>query len=150
MVVEGTKIPMVIVEMKATRTLAGPGVYGIDAEAIVRDARTREVVYVYVNWYDGFKNYTVSRDSMWEYMTGGETSPEDAVEELFPDGENPYFIGNIVDGELPPWPEDTGDDRGEPDYLEHYEKLTDAKKSAYWHVFRVLNQMCKLMDGGAE
>ena len=101
-----------VIEMRATRTLAGPGVYAYDAEAMVREHETQKEVWLHVNWYDGMKHYTVCEKSMWAFMVNCED-----------------------DGE------------GFPEYLEEYEKLSDAKKSEYGKVFAELNRMLSLIEG---
>ena len=65
-----------IISMRGTRTFAGPGVYAIDAEAEVR-VDNGETVYVHINDYDGFRHYTVSKTSIYDFMTGeSDTDPE--------------------------------------------------------------------------
>lgn len=65
-----------IMEIKAKRSFACPGLYGYDAEATVYDSDTGKDVYVHVNSYDSMRNYTVSETSIYDFMTGDGEHPE--------------------------------------------------------------------------
>lgn len=149
-----------VVEIRTERTLAAPGVYAIDAEATVRDVETRELVYVNVSWYDDFKHYTVSKESVITFMLTSEVDREEqqSVEGRVPVEEEPLFsdkaperITDFLAGEdyLEDHPdgvddEDTDDDF--PKFIEEYDRLADTKKSAYRRVFDLLNRAVSLMS----
>ena len=67
-----------IISMRGTRTFAGPGVYAIDAEAEVR-VDSGETVYIHINDYDSFRHYTVSKTSIYDFMTGASDTDPEAV-----------------------------------------------------------------------
>ena len=69
-----------VVELKATRTFAGPGMYAYDADARVRDENDKEL-YVHVNAYDMFHVYTVSETSTYAFATN-ETDVDPEAEYL--------------------------------------------------------------------
>lgn len=52
---------MNITGIVAEREFAGPGVFGYEAEAKVYDPETDTTVYVHAGYYDGFRNYSVSK-----------------------------------------------------------------------------------------
>ncbi|MDO5520826.1 MAG: hypothetical protein Q4G58_10085 [bacterium] len=67
---------MKIIETRSKKTPAGPGLWGYDAEAVVEDQG--QVLYIHANYYMG-DHYTVSSESMFDYMTG-ETEEEPYAE----------------------------------------------------------------------
>lgn len=142
----------VVTELKANRTYAGPGVYAFDAEAVVLDTETDQTVYVHVNLYDGFENYTVSESSLWDDVDDDDETGD--VVELFDpnttftvDPEIAERINAMTPEQLAevertgrfPW--DDEDSR----YIEEYDKLSKTKQSAYSKVFAELSKMIKLI-----
>ena len=72
-----------IISMRAARTFAGPGMYAVDAEAQVRQ-EDQSIVYVHINAYDMFRHYTVSKTSIYDFMTNAtEEDPEAEFEEEY-------------------------------------------------------------------
>lgn len=53
-----------IYTINANRTMVGPGVWNIEAEAMVTGPDTSEEVYVYVSHYEGLSIYKVDDKSM--------------------------------------------------------------------------------------
>ena len=73
---------MVVCEIRGKVSYAGPGMKGYDAEARVEDEEWNKV-YVHVNDYDG-RHYTVSKTSVFDYMTGKESNfPEPVFDEEY-------------------------------------------------------------------
>jgi len=53
-----------IYTINSKKTMAFPGVWGYDAEAMVASPDSPEEVFVHVNNYDGMRSYTVAASSM--------------------------------------------------------------------------------------
>lgn len=100
-----------VYEIRGKSSFAGPGMRGYDAEARVED-QYGNTVYVHVNDYD-MRHYTVSKTSIYDFMTGNAEDPEAVFDE-------------------------------------EYERLADAKKSAYGKVFETLTKVIARMEKGLE
>jgi len=74
--------PDEVVSVRGTRTFAGPGMYACDAEATVRTSDGTEV-YVHANAYDMFKHYTVSKTSIYDFLTGNGDDPNAVFDEEY-------------------------------------------------------------------
>lgn len=133
-----------VVEIKAKRTDAAPGMYGYDAEAVVT-MESGEVVYVGVNEYDMFKHYTVSKDSLFDKMTDTEVDEGPERDEAFDKWVESQFVGN-GDGSIP---EASADGYGSSDVVE-YKSLADAKGTEYGKLFDLLNKTIAMMGTGIE
>lgn len=125
-----------VIEIRGKKSFAGPGAYGYDAEAKVVD--NGQELYVSINVYDDFRHYTVSKESVFEAMSGTIEETED--EPLF--AGDPDFLEK-ADKYL----EEHKDIKG-PEYIEYYESAGDAKASKYWKAFETLQKVVlRLMDG---
>lgn len=73
---------MIIKELRGKLTMAGPGSWAFDAEAVVDD--NGKTVYVHANWYDDFKHYTVSTQSRFDFLAGNtDDAPDGTVLEEY-------------------------------------------------------------------
>lgn len=126
-------------EIRGMRTFAGPGVYGYDAEAAVRD-EDGKTLYVYVNGYEGLRHYVVAEKSLYDEMTAIPVVAGN--EDMPPLITDPEFERKMTDW-LGKWGE-----AGEDGYVEEYRRLSDARESAYYDVFLVLSRMIGLMEKG--
>lgn len=67
---------MRIIELRAKVTTACAGAEGYDAEATVEEEG--KTMYVHVNRFDGNETFTVSEQSVYDFLTGNaEEEPED-------------------------------------------------------------------------
>lgn len=66
-----------VYEIRGKSSYAGPGMRGYDAEARVED-QYGNAVYVHVNDYES-RHYTVSKTSIYDYMTGKSEEDPNAV-----------------------------------------------------------------------
>ena len=66
-----------IYEIQSKSSYAGPGMRGYDAEARVED-QYGNAVYVHVNDYES-RHYTVSKTSVYDFMTGKTDEDPNAV-----------------------------------------------------------------------
>ena len=125
-------------EINAKREMAGPGMWSFIAEAKVTGPDTAEEVYVSVSEYDGMDNLIVSKDSvmakMAEMTAGGEE--DDAEWADLMDKMARWRNGEDVD---------FGVAKEDDDYIEHYEKMTAAKTSAYYPAFKALKSVLDAM-----
>lgn len=55
-----------VYSIQAKKTMAFPGVYGYDAEAMVAAPNSADEIFVHVNSYDGMRSYTVAASSMMD------------------------------------------------------------------------------------
>ena len=69
-----------VYEVRAKKTVAGPGLYGYDAEARVEDS-AGERVFVHATVFSDVEEYTVAEKSAYEFMTGDGEPVEDFLEE---------------------------------------------------------------------
>lgn len=125
-----------VYNIRATRTLAGPGVYGYDAEATVRLEDQTEV-YVHVNEYDDMTHYTVGKESIYDDMTGSAELTEADVDEIL-EWKDKLMAGE-VDAEAT-----------ETKFIEEYSSMKDACTSAYKDVFMVLVGVLALIEDGIK
>ena len=70
-----------VYEIRAKSSYAGPGMRGYDAEARVED-QYGNAVYVHVNDYE-IRHYTVSKTSIYDYMTGKAEEPHAVFDEEY-------------------------------------------------------------------
>ena len=63
-------------QIRGKKSFAGPGMWGYDAEAKVVDENDEEI-FVHVNAYDMFHTYTVSKTSVYDFMTSDAEPPEE-------------------------------------------------------------------------
>ena len=68
-------------EVRGKKSFAGPGTWGYDAEAKVVNEQDEEV-FVHVNAYDMFRHYTVSKVSVYDFMTTDDVEAPEKVEYL--------------------------------------------------------------------
>lgn len=122
-----------VVEVKAKRTMAGPGMDAFDAEAVVSEAGKADV-YVHVNEYDMFKHYTVSVKSLMDSEDDGQEMTEEE-KEAFHQKIMQMISDCVVDTDVTDGPE----------YIEEYSKLADAKKSEYGEVFSALSKVIGML-----
>ena len=73
---------MVVCEIRGKMSYAGPGMWGYDAEARVEDHKGENRVYVHVNDYE-IRHYTVSKTSIYDYMTGKAEEPHAVFDEEY-------------------------------------------------------------------
>lgn len=125
-----------VYDVKATRTLAGPGVYGYDVEATVRLEDQTEV-YVHVNEYDGMTHYTVGKESIYDEMAGSAELTEADVDEIL-EWKDKLMAGK-VEAEVP-----------ETKFIEEYSSMKEAAASAYKDVFMVLASVLSLLETGIK
>lgn len=122
-----------VVEVKAKRTMAGPGMDAFDAEAVVSEAG-KDDVYVHVNEYDMFKHYTVSAKSLMDSEDDGQEMTEEE-KEAFHQKIMQMISDCVVDSDVTDGSE----------YIEEYSKLADAKKSEYGEVFSALSKVIGML-----
>lgn len=127
---------MDVLEIRGRKSFAGPGVYGYDAEAKVIDGGME--VYVGINYYDDMRHYTVSKESVYDGMTG-ELAGDDG-EEMF--AGDPNFLEKLdryVEKHPVKWPERVAE----------YTSAKDAMGSKYGKVYDTLWKMISRMMEGA-
>lgn len=124
---------MMVVEIKAKRTMAGPGMDAFDAEAVVSETGKNDV-YVHVNEYDMFKHYVVSEKSLMDTDENG-NEMTDAEKEAFDEELARIIRDGVVDSDV----------AIDSEYIEEYSKLTDAKKSKYGDVFSSLSKVIGML-----
>lgn len=133
-----------VYKIRAARTFAGPGSWAGDAEAmVVLDDESK--VFVHVNDYDGMQHYTVSKESIFDEMTGtgGSDGNGDTDE---PEEEWHDYLKEIEEGKY-----DATDCADEPSrFIEEYSKLSAAKESEYYKVFQFLKKSVDMVLGGIE
>lgn len=134
--------PTVVSEIRGKRTMAEPGVWAYDAEAVV-SGNGEDTVYVHVNEYDMFKHYTVSKSSFFDSIESG-TKMSDEECAAFDEEIAKIFTDGIENVDL-----DGGEDAA-VDFIEEYSKLADAKQSKYYKVFDTLNKVITRMAKGLE
>ena len=144
-----------ILRIKADQTCDDPSLRDYDAEAMVRDEETGEIVYVHVNAYEGAANFTVTRESLNGFMTADWEETEDPLRN--PDGsvdfdafeeltdEDITDLLGLIDGTQDSGPGD-GEDRQE--CLELYRFPEETRQSAYHSVFERLYGLCVMMRDG--
>lgn len=125
-----------VYNIKATRTLAGPGVYGYDAEATVRLEDQTEV-FVHVNEYDDMTHYTVGKESIYDEMTGNAELTEADVDEIM------AWKDKLMAGEVEAEVHETK-------FIEEYSSLKEASASEYKDVFMVLTGTLSLLKTGIK
>lgn len=128
-----------VYRIRAARTFAGPGSWAGDAEAMVVLDDDSEV-FVHVNDYAGMQHYTVSKESIFDELTGSDDSE--------PTGEeNDEWIKDMVAGkdfEVPETPDEPSK------FIEEYSKLSEAKESEYYKVFQFLKKSVNMVLSGIE
>lgn len=148
-----------IIAIRAKKTNACAGMYGLDAEATVLDTVTGETLYVSANWYDGEEHYVVATESLYDFMTGqddeGDEDEGDESDELWSqtyqtkDGfttNNPFFLfAEGAEERLKELEDKFGPIEVVTPYKEEYGKLSEAKQSEYYKVFLHLSNALKLM-----
>lgn len=127
-----------IYEICANKTMAAPGEWAYEAEAKVCGPDSTDEVFVHVGWYDGMRNYQVSKESMVQHDTkndlGADPDVLKMVDDLWTMDLNEYCKKYA-----------NGPDDADDSVLEEYEKISAAKESAYYKVFKVLDGLVKAM-----
>ena len=77
---------MGIIEIRAKKIFAGPGTGAWLAEALVKDKKGEER-YAAVHYYDG-EEYTVSRESVYDFLAGGGEEPASGFLEEYDDADD--------------------------------------------------------------
>ena len=78
-----------ILNIRANKTIAGPGEFGFDAEAFILDENNREH-YVYANIFDEYVTYALSKTSVYDYMVEDEGEEPSEYEEQYESLEDAY------------------------------------------------------------
>ena len=122
-----------IYEIRSKRDMAAPGVWGYEAEAKVAGPDSVEEIFVFATNYLSNSLYVVDSTSVMDEHNGGEMTPEE-------EAEIDEMVRKVQAGE------DLGEVGSDSPYMEQYEKLSDAKASAYYPVFKALNDVLKAME----
>lgn len=130
-----------IYTVNANRTMVGPGVWNVEAEAMVTGPDVKEEVYVYVSHYEGLSLYKVDDKSMIEECVDISATDDTEFDELMEKVERFRNGEDVTFGTAEP---------DDDEVMEMYEDLKDAKGSAYYPVFKVLDKLLDSMGNEIE
>ena len=125
-------------EVKAKATMAVPGVWDYEAEAKVTGPDTAEETFVYAATDGVNKTFKVSGESVMAYLS---SSASEEADPEFDEAIMKYAHGELSQEEIEKW----GFGENTSICSEEYEKLSTAKKSKYYGVFKVLNSLLNAM-----
>jgi len=128
-----------IYEIKAKKTMTAPGVWDYEAEAKVTGPDTAEEVFVYAATDSTNKTFKVDGESI---MAALSEDASDGNDQDFDDAIMKFTRGELSQEEIKEW----GFDKAADGYAEEYDKLSAAKDSKYYGVFKVLNGLLGAMS----
>lgn len=128
-----------IYEIKAKKTMVTPGMWDYEAEAKVTGPDTAEEVFVYAATDGENKTFKVDSESI---MAALSEDASDGSDQDFDDAIMKFTRGELSQEEIKKW----GFDKAVDGYDEEYDKLSAAKDSKYYEVFKVLNGLLGAME----
>ena len=127
-----------IYEITAKKTMAAPGVWDYEAEAKVTGPDTVEEVFVYAATDGANRTFKVDGESI---MTALSEDASDGNGQDFDEAIMKFTRGELSDEEAKKW----GFDKAVDGYEEEYDRLSAAKDSKYYEVFKPLNSILGAM-----